>query len=308
MNVYTHAEGAPDHVGPHRASHVFVVGLYRSGNTLLRRLLNASPEVAVSGETNYLGKLLGGGLRHELRRVGDLASDEGCRRIVDHLWESPRGDFWRWLPRHVPRQDFLARLLASERDERALLDLLMTLYAGPRPVRGEKTPGHVYHVPTLLEWFPRARVVHTVRDPRAVYVSQTAKLRRQRRAGRIPARARGPASVQSVRVLASWLRVVALHRRYAAAWPDRYLLVRYEDLVREPERTMERVCALIGVELTAAMLAPGASNSSFVAPGEAVQGFDHAAVSRWREHLTPAMDRWFRLWCGRRLAELGYER
>ena len=82
--------------------------------------------------------------------------------------------YFMWLRRNVERERFEARLLAGERSERGVFLAMLGLYAEAKGVTrtGEKTPAHVREVGTLLEWFPDARVVHMVRDPRAIYVSE----------------------------------------------------------------------------------------------------------------------------------------
>jgi hypothetical protein len=52
-----------------------------------------------------------------------------------------------------------------------------------------------------------------------------------------------------------WRRAAEMHREFAdALGPDRYLLIRYEDLVAEQRATLSRVCDFLGIEMTDAML------------------------------------------------------
>jgi hypothetical protein len=158
-------------------THIVIVGTGRSGTTLARNLLNSSPHMAICGELRFLRQSwLRPGFRLQLRRAGDLSSEEGVWRVVDRIYNDvPPRSFWRWLQHNVEREEFARKLLATDRTERALFDLVMELFADGKPIRGEKTPPHIYAVPTLLRWFPEARVVHMIRDPRAVYVSSRTK-------------------------------------------------------------------------------------------------------------------------------------
>ena len=173
----------------HRPEAVFIVGVSRSGTTLLRRILEASDEIAIATENHFLGHVLPReGARYYFRRLGALTDDATVRRLVDYIYggEFQRqsrwrevSPYWRWLAREVTPTEFGRALLASERTERGLFAALMRVYADHlgRPVMGEKTPAHLAYVDTLLEWFPDARVVHMLRDPRAVYVSELQRRR-----------------------------------------------------------------------------------------------------------------------------------
>jgi hypothetical protein len=168
---------------------IFIVGASRSGTSLMRHLLERSPRIALARENHFLGHLRESeGARFYFRRAGDLADDASIRRIVEMIYSGDfarqsrfreLSTFWKWLVDNVPRDDMERRLLAADRDERGLFVAFLRAYAdkSDRPIIGEKTPAHLAYVETLLEWFPEARVVHMIRDPRAVFVSD---LRRRR--------------------------------------------------------------------------------------------------------------------------------
>src|SRR5438067_2076805 len=168
---------------------IFIVGASRSGTTLMRTILERSPRIAIARENHFVGHLRESeGARYYFRRVGDLHDDDVVRKIVELIYS---GDFqrrsrwrevspfWRWLAGNVAQADMTARLLATDRTERAVWAAFLRAYADKqgRPIMGEKTPAHVAYVDTLLSWFPNGRVVHMIRDPRAVFVSD---LRRRR--------------------------------------------------------------------------------------------------------------------------------
>jgi hypothetical protein len=290
------------------------VGSGRSGTTLVRHILNAAENVAICGETRFLriGNHRKEGYRNRFARLGDMSTTTGTRRVVDYIYgESHGGNWWRWLQRNVPRERFLAELLASERSDRALFDLVMTLSAGDRPIHGEKTPAHLYEVPTLLEWFPDARVVHVVRDPRAVFVSKRKKMAEgQWEAGlRVSFLRKEPFLSLTLLVLvsSSWRRAIRLHQRYARNYPATYHLVRFEDLVTEPEAVGRRLCDCLGLEFSEEMVRHRVYDSSFGTSPPGPEGLDATAANRWRQHLHPVLDRYFVLSCGHQLRAMGYQ-
>jgi hypothetical protein len=312
-----------DHQGPsqRRAGEpeaIFIVGISRSGTTLTRRILDRNSRIAIATENHYLGHLVPWeGARHYFRRVGDLREDAAVRRLVRLIYSGEfqrrsrfreLSPYWRWLTDRVPRADIEARLLASDRSERGLFEAFLRIYADRRgkAIMGEKTPAHLAYVDTLLTWFPDARVIHCLRDPRAVYVSELR--RRAEHATGFPYRelGRAPAVLEAfvlLQVTWAWARAVNAHRRLARRYPDRYSVLRFEDLVTAPQKTLTELCSFLGVELEPRMLEQRVTSRGALV-GEA--GFDAGAADRWRSSIR-ARQRWaLERLLGHRLTVMGY--
>lgn len=296
------------------ASHVFIAGLPRTGSTLTHRILNRSPEVRLAGETHFLGARTPFGRRtgyaDRFAEAGDLRTDAGLEQVVTAIYASRGKSFWSRFATTVERTEFERLLRDSDRSRRALFDAAMRAFAQGRPVAGDKTPEHIDAVPTLLSWFPEARVVHTFRDPRAIYVSLRRKERAESlsQAGRVARRA-GPLFdlYASTSLAFRWRSMARRHRRYAAAYPGRYMLQRFEDLLAEPEAAVKRLCEFIGIAFDPGMLEQVVHNSSY-APKRSGAGIDQSTAERWRDHLPKTTERWLSLVCGRELGTFGYER
>jgi Sulfotransferase family len=295
-------------------SHIFIVGSYRTGTTLLRHTLSCSKDVELGGETHFFKHkhLTRRGYRDDFRRVGDLSTDAGAKAVVDYIYNNiHRQGFWQWLRENVDQQEFLQRLLETDRTERALFDLMLTFYANDKPIRGEKTPSHIYDVPTLLEWFPDAKIIHTFRDPRAIYVSNKKKRSKKQNVA-LPYRLLKQSSVifevfLSLNVLVTWLRIVRLHHRYQQLYAANYYLSRYEDLITDPHTHLDKICRFLEIDFTQEMLEQTVVNSSFGSRQDQKQGFDVSAIDRWRDHIHPVINKWFILWCKKYLVEFGYQ-
>jgi len=298
--------------------HIFIVGLGRTGSTLTRQILNSSACVGIGGESHYLcdlprlGFQVRRSVRQRLARVGDLTTEEGARRVVDYLFtvQDRHLNFWKFSAKNVDREAFLRRLLAispSER-ERGLFELAMEVHADGRPMRGDKTPAHIFFIPRLLEWFPQAKIIHTFRDPRAIYASRKKKAEdKAGQSARSGLRRLGVVFqlASSLHVIINWRRVERRHQQYQAQFPGRYALMKYEDLVQNPEVTLERLCSFLEIPLIQPMLLQKVVNSSFLPDGAA--GFDVGSITRWRKHVDPLVQRWFLMWLGPQLSEYGYE-
>jgi hypothetical protein len=294
-------------------THIFIVGSFRSGTTLLRTTLNRSSEITITGETHFLGHLFTQGYRNKFNQIGDLSTDKGIRKIVDYLYsdQCTKRNHWKWIEKNIDQEDFLQKLLKSERTDRALFDLVMIFTANGKAIRGEKTPAHIYYVPTLMSWFPEAKVIHTIRDPRAIFVSENQKvLNKENLTPRYRFLRRIPLALKIyviLQVLVSWLWIAHLHQRYQHEYPDRYYLSRYEDLVSDPKKHLRNICDFLGVDFTEEMLDQGMINSSFSSQDNIQTGFDTSPVERWRTHLHPVLNKWFVFWCKKYLLEFGYQ-
>jgi omega-hydroxy-beta-dihydromenaquinone-9 sulfotransferase len=297
---------------------IFIVGVSRSGTTLMRRILDKHSRVGIITENHYLGHLLAWeGTRHYLRRLGDPRSDAVVRAMGELIYSGELqrrsrlrelSPYWRWLTTHVPQVDLESYLLASDRTERGFFAAFMRIYADRRgkAVMGEKTPAHLAYVETLLEWFPDGRVVHCMRDPRAIYVSELR--RRREHAVGFPYRqlAAVPSSLERfvlLEVAWAWARAIHRHRVLRRRYPDRYRLLRFEDLVAAPVETLEGLCRFLGLELEPRMLEQRVTSKGALV-GRA--GFDAEAADRWRSAIDPGAQAALQLLLGRRLTEMGY--
>ncbi len=171
---------------------------------------------------------------------------------------------------------------------------------------GEKTPAHLAYVETLLEWFPDARVVHCMRDPRAIYVSELR--RRSEDAASVPYRqlVHVPAVLAAfvlLQVTWAWAAAVHRHRTLSRRFAGSYRLLRFEDLVTEPEVTLTDLCDFLGVGLEPRMLEQRVTSRG-ARVGEV--GFDAGAADRWRGLISDGARRAIETLLGRRLAEMGY--
>jgi hypothetical protein len=297
---------------------IFIVGVSRSGTTLARRILDRHSRIAIATENHYLGHLLPWeGARRYFRRVGDLRDDASVERLVELIYSGELqrrsslrelSPYWRWLTGKVPRSDLHARLLASDRTERGLFDVFLRVYADRRgkAIMGEKTPAHLAYVETLIGWFPDARVIHCLRDPRAVYVSELRR-RREHAVGFPYRQLAAVPQLMSPFILAqvtwSWAVAVHRHRTLSSRFAGRYRLLSFEELVTAPRETVAGLCGFLGVELEPRMLEQKVTSRGALV-GES--GFDAGAAIRWRSEIGPLARRIIESLLGRRLAEMGY--
>jgi hypothetical protein len=286
----------------------------------MRSILNKHSQVSIATENHYLGHLLPWeGARHAFGRLGDLDDDATIHRIVEAIygprfqqgtWLRESSPYWRFIGQQVPPEDLLARLLAAERTERGIFTALLQVYADHRgrPIIGEKTPAHIAFADTLMGWYPHARIVHMIRDPRGIFVSEVR--RRDDQAVTVPYRwlVHVPAAMRAfilLEVVWAWAQATSSHRALRRRYPANYRMVRFEDLVADPESTVADICAFLGIAPEPRMLRQKVGSRGAML-GQV--GFDSGAADRWRDTIGAREARWISRLLGRRLADMGYPR
>jgi len=243
---------------------IFVVGAPRSGTTLVQCILSANSRAYSLPETHFFSIVL---------PALDVDFDapltpEQVARAHALLTDEAELDLPPLPPTGTARELLLALFDAFRPDD------------DPRRARVvEKTPLHVEHVPLIGAVFPDATFIHVVRNPVDVVSSWL----------RVPF-----ASTHSVISCAqSWSGAVA-YGEQAAEWsPTRVRTVLYEQLVRNPETEVSRLCGYVDLEFEPEMLEEfGREASRNVGSRESWK----ADIARgqilnrdqiWRERLSP---------------------
>ena len=269
---------------------LFLVGSPRSGTTLLQSMLNRSDGLRFSSETQFCARTL--------RRAGifgPLESDAGFERALRSVLDTAEHNALDADPVRLE-----AELRAAPRTYHDLFDALLVHVQSRLPDCrriGEKSPNHLLHVDWLLEKFPDAQVITIVRDGRDVAISQ-----------------REAFDEPLLSAALRWRHYQRLHRRYAATHPaERYTSVRYEDLVRDPETELRRLCAFLDEPFRVEMLEQDKRESTGFAEREThklrtLEAVTDSRIARYRGVLSPREIALFQLVAGRELERQGYER
>ena len=217
-------------------SPVFIVGMSRSGTTLLSRMLDAHSQIAILPETwMYV----------VLDRLG-------CLDEFGDPWQAPLffNEVWQNLKYY---RDPAAQVLAREAAQQGryegptapLLEKFGRAYATARNAKiwGEKTPAHALWLPQIRALFPEARILFTVRDPRDVLLSYDDRWDKSERDTEYLA--------STAALLRYYMNRLLHHPTFP---PSQVRWVRYESLVMEPAAELEKICRFLGVEFEPAML------------------------------------------------------
>ncbi len=255
----------PDGVRP-----VFVVGMARSGTTLVGTMIGAHPELTVAPETHFL----------------DLCAAKQSSESFDS--ESEMLEAWRAYAAEDRFKvlDLDAAKIEAEltvggvRDLAGMYRVLLNAYANylGRNGWGDKTHIDYRFIDWLLSWYPTAHIVCVIRDPRATVASLL----------------KAPwSSGQAFYYALQWretMQIVARFTNHA-----RMRIVRYEDFVAAPDESMRTLCEFLDV---ASPRVSGVGLSDDPAPINAETNW--ALTDWWRAHKQKALgpvsaesvDRW----------------
>lgn len=218
---------------PSENPYVFIVGCPRSGTTLLKRMVNAHPQIAITRETHWITRFYKG-------RVGLTADGLVTGDLIPKLFE-----YHRFAHLKINRAE-VQQLVASN-DPMTYADFVSRLFDhyGHRKSKrfvGDKTPGYVRNIELLHELWPRVRFVHLIRDARDVCLSLAKWRMTPRAAGRFATWSADPVSTAAL----WWKWHVQLGIEAGRKLgPDLYYEIQYESLVKNPVEECEKLCSFL---------------------------------------------------------------
>ncbi len=273
--------------------YLFVAGCPRSGTTLLQRMLDNHPQLAVANEANVVP-------RSALKSSAD-----------------PRQPLTRDLVDEVVGHKFFGHLEVDEETARALAAATSTLvgyvealfdeFARRRGKRfaGDKVPEYGRYLVSLAALFPSARNILIIRDGRDVALATLDWMTPTRFLGRRAMWREEPVAMCAL----YWNRQVLDGRRGGAQiGAERCLEIRYEELVKAPEAVLRSITSFLELPFDRTMLDYHRGRTH---KGPALQSKDRwlpptAGLRDWRTELSPRDLQLFEALAGERLVELDY--
>jgi Sulfotransferase family len=199
---------------------VFIVGCGRSGTTLLRSLINSHPNIIAALECHFILFMYPrfGKIKHWTR--------ENILQFIDALYSIKK--FSRWL---IDREQLTKELLAvTELAEYSLL-CKMVYYQMRKSkektmLMVDKNPIYSLFIKRLVRIYPESKFIHIVREPKDCINGHLKKFH-----------------YKNTFFLAwYWRRFNTSIESGKQKSPGKFLIIKYENLVRDTEQTMRDLC------------------------------------------------------------------
>jgi hypothetical protein len=209
---------------------VFIGGLSYSGKTQLRLLLSTHPNIVITRHTRLWTRYY--------RRFGDLRQSDNFEQCLKSLLNSKHILVLKPDAQRI-RQEFWQGPPTYER----LFYIIHEHYAEHVGKRrwGDQLGGIERYAEQIFSAYPGAQMIHMIRDPRDRY--QASLSSSPSRPGKLGWE------------IAQWLRSARLAQQNRRRYPDRYLVVLYEDLFKAPEKSLPRICSFLNEDATSVIQA-----------------------------------------------------
>ena len=232
---------------------IFIVGNSRSGTTMMGRIFGKHPSVYTFGELHFFGQICAPPFssKIEKKEIEKLASQLFCiQREGYRRYGNPR----RFLSE---AQTFLAGLTAYPDTSVALFETFLRYESAEndRTIPCDQTPRNVFYIDDIVEFYPEARIINMIRDPRDVLLSQKRRWKRRFLGGSsIPIKEmlRDWVNYHPITISHIWRTAVNAADRFAQH--EQVISVYFEELLTHPEKTVKSLCDFVGITYIDEML------------------------------------------------------
>lgn len=240
---------------------VFVGGAPRSGTTLVQKCLSFHSEILAGAEFENMPDIV---------RLYRRMSDSNARG--KHGFYCELDD----VKKHL--REFTYNIFLSKTTEDVRLI-------------SEKTPDNVMVFRELSELFPEAKFIFVLRDPRATLSSLKDVASRLEQAGKKSRFGQGfRKDIVQVR------KYIQAGERFLDEFPERCLLVKYEEVIRHPKDTLTGMVEFLGLAFQEDMLSIGDAQHKAQRKDRVLnpwnynlieaRSFDTSSMERWKQGLT----------------------
>lgn len=216
---------------------IFLVGFPRSGTTYLQSLIATQDNIQSFPETHFFSTVTSGLLLPNLQ-VNKFELEEIEKRLKELMLFSYSKTICNYNTNlaitsklHL-RDLFLSTLRDYAQQNNQYLE---------RKILLEKTPDHARNLDKIISCFPEAKIIAIIRSPLEAIHSFYTKLTKWRQPY--------PTLVEQ------WLETAESIEDFKQKNPQQIKIIRFEDLIKQPEIKVEEICQFIDVSFSASKLA-----------------------------------------------------
>lgn len=255
----------------------FILCKGRSGSTLLQMLLNGHPQVQVPLESRffiYLHQKYASKTSWTAKDLNQFYKDLFLDDRFREFWKADRVQLQKALEKEPANTTFarLYKIVCLYHEfEKTKVDIQLI---------GDKNPVNCLFIPEIKRAFPKAKFIHLVRDPRDVCLSQITNF-----------------SIESLAIAAQkWKLFNKTVERHKAQDPSGFFTLRYEDLVKNPEKSIKEICSFLEIDFRENMIDTNKRNRDYSQIDEALEiekkhgnvnkPISTKSIGKWQKNFT----------------------
>ncbi len=262
---------------------VFVTGYSRSGTTMMARIISRNKPVHAFHEMHFFEELWMPSAEKKI-----ITHDEGVLLIANMIAIHRDGYL---MDRHPEKFLNDAKKMLESYKEEFFPPMLFKHFLfsecqlNTKSIPCDQTTRNTLFLTEILEYYPMARVICMVRDPRDVLLSQKRKWKRKFLGGTsIPFRESVRAYINYHPITISKLWNAAATRIAKTDHPQ-VIKIKFEELLQKPGETIRRICDFAGLEFDENMLrVPHVGSSNAEDKGEK-QGINAEKTGKFSDGL-----------------------
>lgn len=251
---------------------------------MMTRILSRNPLVHAFHETHFFEELWMPG-----KKSANVSREEAVKMIALMMSIQREGYLQQRRPqKYMDEARSLLQSYSGTLYPPQLFKLFLFYEANShhRSIPCDQTPRNTLFLHEILEYYPEARIICMVRDPRDVLLSQKRKWKRKFLGGStIPLREsiRAYFNYHPVTISKLWNSAA---RIIADANHPNVLKVKFEDILQQPEEVVKKVCGFIGISYSSQMLeVPNVGSSNAEDKGER-KGVNAEKTGMYKKGLT----------------------
>ena len=203
----------------------------RSGTTLLRFLFDSHPDVCIPFEGKVIWDMF-----IPFSQI-QLWNDDSINNLTDKLLQVERVDKWG-IDANALKSTL--KSLNSKPEYQVFVKIVYLHYDKNVPgIFGDKNPTYSLFPGTMVRIIPDAKIIYIVRDPRDHIISM---------------KKAGLGNGNIIRMAIQWKIAFKDICNIKDHKPESVYILKYEDLVSEPEKKLQAFCDFLGIQFDPVML------------------------------------------------------
>ena len=251
-------------------SPILITGVWRSGTTLVSRILNNHPDLAVTYDTVHF-------MRFSFNKYNPIHKKKNVIKLINDT----RKRLLKRYDLNICEKDVL-KIINGKYTYQRIYDALMQVFllkSNKKNTWGEKTNLVWTKIPNFFKMYPKGRVLHIVRDPRAVLFSWKKFTQ-----------ANGNDYLDSILNCYDSMSKALLYKNIYKH--KSYKLITYEELVSNPSLIVKSVCKKFNIKYDPIMLETknftdkhGNKWKANSIHKKRVMGISKSMINKWKKNL-----------------------